>query len=61
VAESNKFEEIDKKQPSTSATPSPPSRTRDKSEEILWKWKLTHCPAVPEIIATKPEQVQGQV
>jgi hypothetical protein len=39
VAESNKFEEIDKEQPSTSATPSPPkqSRTRAKSEELSQK------------------------
>jgi hypothetical protein len=39
VAESNKFEDIDKEQPSTSATPSPPrqSRTRAKLKELLWK------------------------
>jgi hypothetical protein len=37
VVESNKFEETDKKHSSTSATLSSPSRTRDKSEEPLWK------------------------
>jgi hypothetical protein len=44
VAENNKIEEIDEKQSSTSATLSSPSRTRDKSEELLWKWNADTLP-----------------
>ena len=47
MAESNKFEEIDEKQSSTSATLSSPSRTRDKSEEPLWKWNAATLPRCP--------------
>jgi hypothetical protein len=47
------FEKIDKS--STSAPSSPPGRTRDESEELCLTRTLNTAPAVPEIIATKPE------
>jgi hypothetical protein len=47
VAERNKFEEIDEKQSSTSATLSSLSRTRDKSEKLLWKWNADTLPRCP--------------
>ena len=47
MAESNKFKEIDKKQSSTSATLSSLSRTRHKSEELLWKWNADTLPRCP--------------
>jgi hypothetical protein len=47
VAESNKFEEIDEKQSSTSSTLSSSSRTRDKSEELLWEWNADTLPRCP--------------
>jgi hypothetical protein len=61
VAGDNKFEEIDEKQSSTPATLSSPSGPGTSSRSRRVTRTLTHCPTVPEIIATKPEQDQGQV
>jgi hypothetical protein len=36
------------------------SRTRDKSEELLWKQNAKHHPAVPEIIATKTRRAKSK-
>jgi hypothetical protein len=37
VTGDNKFEEIDKKQSSNTSSTTITERTRDKSEELLWK------------------------
>jgi hypothetical protein len=56
VAASTKFEKINKS--STSAPSSSLSRTRNKSEELLWK--LNTGPAVPKIIATRTKHAKSQ-
>jgi hypothetical protein len=62
VAGSNKFEEIDEKQSSNIGHNIITEQDQGQFRgAIVESGTLTHCPAVPEIIATKPVQNQGQV